>query len=100
MPPVDFDLHLTWRADNGSRLSAIYRAQVLERDDARMGRLLVRLIELRRSGWEGGPPDESLERCLPAVVGKRAYVPPEALEGMLLPLKQATLTLQMRYFFD
>lgn len=88
-----------WQATNGSRLRATFRAQVLGTDQGRSDRVLVRLVELIEWSWQG-PPDESLLPYLRALSGKRTLIAPQALEGKRLPLKLATLTGEMHYFFE
>jgi hypothetical protein len=93
------DLRCAWQSKSGSRLLATFRAEVLGKDESGRDRILVRLGQLIESSWQG-EPDESLLPYLSALTGKRACVAPQALEGLRLPLKLATLTGQMRYFFD
>jgi hypothetical protein len=94
-----FDLFCGWQATNGSRLRATFRTEVVGKDEGRSDRVLVRLGELAQFSWQGAP-DESLLPHLRALTGKRALVAPQALEGLRLPLKLATLTGQMRFFFE
>jgi len=95
----EFDLLCGWQATNGSRLRATFRAQALEKDKGRSDRMRVRLGELTEFSWQGAP-DESLLPHLRALTGKQALVAPQALEGLRLPLKLATLTGEVPYFFD
>lgn len=96
---IEFDLQCGWRATNSSRLLATFRAQVLGKDEGRSDRVLVRLSELVEWSWQG-TSDESLLPHLHRLIGRRALVAPQALEGMRLPLKLATLSGEMRYFFE
>jgi len=95
----EFDLLCGWQATNGSRLLATFRAQVLGKDTGRSDRVIVRLSELTEWSWQGAP-DESLLPHLRALTGKQALITPQALEGLRLPLKLATLTGELRFFFD
>ncbi len=96
-----FSLHVGWKLPGGHRLEVTFAAQVeaLERDK---NRLRCRLLQIQSAG--GSQPENDvapyyLERVL-ALVGKRALVPLEALQGIVLPLRLATLTGEHAFFFD
>jgi hypothetical protein len=94
----EFDLLCGWQASNGARLLATFRAEALGKDD-KGDRVLVRLNELVKWNWQGAP-DDALMPHLRGLIGKRALVAPQVLEGLRLPLKLATLIGEMRYFFE
>lgn len=95
--PDQVELRFVWSPPSG-RVKATYRAEVMV-FQAKGDRYLCRLAELiavERSGDE--PGDETLR----GLIGKYVRVPREALDGIALPLKMATLTgaLARPYFFD
>jgi hypothetical protein len=92
-------LHFAWSPPSG-RVQAAYRAKVLRRE-AEGDRCVCRLLEL--AGVErGGSGEEVSDAALRGLIGKCARVPGEALKGLTLPLKMATLAggLTRPYFFD
>lgn len=93
------DLHFAWAPPSG-RVKVTYRAEVLEYQ-AEGDRYICRLAEIvsiERNGSGEAVTDETLRGLL----GKCVRVPREALDGMVLPLKMATLSggLARPYFFN
>ena len=119
--PSEFvNLHFAWSPPSG-RVKAAYRAEVIEyqAEGDRYVCRLVELIAIERGGArvpQGGftrdaglehvqksrPGEEVSDDILRGLIGKRVRVPGEALSGMVLPLKMATLTggLARPYFYD
>ena len=119
-PPKSVDLHFAWSPPSG-RVKAAYRAEVIEYQ-AEGDRYVCRLVELvaverssvrvpqggfaRDADSEHSPAsglgEEVSEETLRGLIGKYVRVPGEALNGMVLPLKMATLTggLARAYFYD
>lgn len=96
--PADTTLSFAWSTPAG-RVRAAYRAEVVEylpSGDRYVCRLTT-LLAVERG--DGGDIDDATLRGL---TGKCVRVPREALDGMTLPLKRATLTggLARPYFFD
>jgi len=98
-PPKSVDLHFAWSPPSG-RVKAAYRAEVIEyqTEGDRYVCRLAELVAVDRSG----PSEEVSDEMLRGLIGKRVRVPGEALSGMVLPLKMATLTggLARAYFYD
>ena len=92
-------LSFAWSSPSG-RVKAVYRAEVLRRE-VESDRCVCRLLEL--VGVErSGSSEEVSDAALRALIDKCVRVPGEALNGLTLPLKMATLTggLTRPYFFD
>ena len=92
-------LRFGWSPSSG-RVKATYRAEVIAHI-VESERYLCRLVEM--TGVERrGASDEVDDGVLRALIGKYVRVPREALDGLVLPLKMATLTetLVHPYFFD
>ena len=99
-----FEVSMHWKLGDGhgARATARFVAEVKAIDVSR-DRLLCRLDELL--SLRTSHPPETLDQDLLArikqLVGKFAYIPPEAAdEGKTLPLKLTTLTGQHGYFMD
>ena len=92
-------IHFAWSPPSG-RVKAAYRVDVLEYQ-AKGDRYICRLVELA-SVERSGSGDEVNDERLRGLLGKCVRVPGEGLNGMVLPLKMATLdgTLSRPYFFD
>ena len=92
-------IRFAWSPPAG-RVKAAYRAEVREylADGDRYVCQLAELVAVERSGSSEDVSDEALR----GLVGKCVRVPREALSGMTLPLKMATLTgsLAHPYFFS
>jgi len=96
-----FSIHMGWKLPGGNRLQVAFKAQIeaLELDKSRMR---CRLLEVQAAS--GNRPQAAVdpyyfERVM-ELVGKRALIPIDALEGTTLPLRLATLTGEHRFFFD
>jgi len=93
------DLQFAWSPPSG-RVRATYRVDVLDYlpEGDRYVCRLVELIGIARTGSSGGVSDETLRGLL----GKCVRVPREALNGITLHLKTATLdgSLRRPYFFS
>jgi hypothetical protein len=87
------DVRCGWRLPDGSRVTAAYRAEVIEYD-AKQDRWLVKLAGVQTSG----EMDATTRALIESQVGKWAYVPSEARHGLTLPLKYETLTGKPRWF--
>ena len=102
-PGVTFEVSLHWRlADSkGAWARATFVAQVSALDEAR-NRLLCELVEI--VSLRTSHPPENLDPTVLAsikeLVDRYAYLPEEAVNGVTLHLKAATLTDAMNYFFD
>jgi hypothetical protein len=96
-----FSLHLGWQLPDGNRLQVTFESKVeaLELDKNRMCCQLLRV-----QAASGNRPEEEVEAAyfeqVMELIGKRALVPMDALEGIVLPLRLATLTGEHRFFFD
>ncbi len=92
-------LHFAWSPSSG-RVKAAYRAEVLRRE-AESDRCVCRLLELAGIG-RSGSGEEVSDAALRGLIDKCVRVPGEALNGLTLPLKMATLSggLTRPYFFD
>lgn len=98
-----FEVAMYWQLEGAqkARVWATFVAGVVARDEGRY-RLLCRLediLSLRASH----PPetlDEDMLARIKGLVGRYAYLPPEAADGVTLHLKLSTLTGAHGYFFD
>ncbi|HLF28627.1 MAG TPA: hypothetical protein VJG32_20025 [Anaerolineae bacterium] len=93
------ELHFAWSPPSG-QVQATYRAEMLAYQ-AVGDRYVCRLVELlvvERTGSSAEVSDETLR----GLIGKCVRAPAEALDGIVLPLKLATLTggLARPYFFN
>lgn len=96
-PPHDAErmvVKCSWRLPDGSRTTAAYSADVVEYQAAQ-DRWLMRLTGAR---VEPGLGDEA-RGLIASQVGKWAFVPSEARQGLTLPLKYETLTGRVRFFY-
>lgn len=96
-----FPVHLAWRLPDGNRLKVTFEAQVegLELDKNRMRCRLLRI----QAAIGNRPQSEVDSRYFDLVMGlvaKRALFPLDAFEGIVLPLRLATLTGEHGFFFD
>jgi hypothetical protein len=96
-----FPVHMGWKLPDGNRLQVIFDAQVevLEPDKNRM-----RCRVLRIQAATGTRPESEVDafyfQQVMGLIGKRALIPFDALEGIVLPLRLTTLTGEHDYFFD
>lgn len=100
-PGDTFPVQMGWTLPGGKRLQVTFQARVetLELDKNRMR---CRLLQVQ--GASGNRPQAEMdayyfERVL-ALIGKRALIPLDACQGIVLPLRLATLTGEHHYFFD
>jgi hypothetical protein len=84
----------SWRLPDGARTTASYAAEVIEYD-AKKDRWLMKLTGVR---FEPSL-NADVRRLIEAQVGKWAFVPSEARQGLALPLKFETLTGRVRFFY-
>lgn len=87
-------VNCSWRLPDGSRTTASYAADVIEYQAAQ-DRWLMWLTDVRVEPGLGREVRELIE----AQVGKWAFVPSEARQGLALPLKYETLTGRVRFFY-
>lgn len=100
-PGDTFSVHMGWKLPGGNHLQVTFKAQVeaLELDKNRMH---CRLLEVQAAS--GNRPQAAVdpyyfERVM-ELVGKRALIPVDALGGIVLPLRLATLTGEHHFFFE
>ena len=96
-----FFVDMGWKLPDGHRLQVTFEAQV-EAVELEKNRMRCRLLEIQ--GAQGSQPEILIDPYyfgqVMGLVGKRAMIPLDALEGMVLPLRLATLTGEHDYFFD
>lgn len=94
-----FPLNMSWALPDGHRLQVVFEAQVeaLELDKNRMRCLLLRIQAASGSQPESEVDPYYFDRVM-GLVGKRALIPLDALEGIVLPLRLATLTGEHPFF--
>ena len=92
-PAETIEVKCGWRLPNGSRTTAIYRAEVIEYD-AGQDRWMTRLVGVRTND----DVDATTRAMIESKVGTWIYVPSEARQGLTLPLKYETLTGQVKFF--
>ena len=94
-------IHIGWKLPDGHRLAVTFEARI-EAFETDNNRLRCRLLRVMSSG--GSQPEANVAPryfdLVLALVGKRALVPLDALEGIVLPLRLATLTGEHHFFFD
>jgi len=100
-PGDTFSVCMAWKLPDGNRLQVTFEAQIeaLELDKHRMR---CRLLRIQAAG--GNRPESEvnpayLQRVM-QLIGKQAIIPPDALDGIVLPLRLATLTGEHPFFFD
>jgi hypothetical protein len=99
--PDQIAVSMGWRLPDDSRVKVTYNARVIA-FEANRDRWLVVLEDLQDpSGFDNltSLPGDARAKIL-AIVGKWAYVPDEARNGITLPLKYETLTGQIRFFYS
>lgn len=94
-------VNMAWTLPDGHRLTVTFESQV-EAVELDRNRLRVQLRKIQAAG--GSQPESEvepyfLERVM-ALIGKRAQVPLDTLQGIVLPLRLATLTGEHPYFSD
>ncbi len=87
------DVKCGWRLQDGSRITAVFRAEVIEYD-ASQDRWLTKLVGVRVTD----EVDATMRAMIESKIGTWIYVPSEARQGMTLPLKYETLTGQVKFF--
>jgi hypothetical protein len=100
-PGDTFSVHMGWTLPGGDRLHVTFQVEVeaLEPDRNRMRCRLLRIEQATGTTPEAEVDPGYFQRVLD-LVGKRANIPLEAREGLVLPLRLATLTGEHGYFFD
>jgi hypothetical protein len=96
-----FPVYMGWTLPDGHRLQVTFEAQVeaLELDKNRMHCLLLRIQAADGSQPESKVDPYYFDRVM-GLVGKRALIPLDALQGIVLPLRLATLTGEHPFFSD
>jgi hypothetical protein len=100
-PDETFPVHMGWTLPDGIRLRVTFEVQVeaLELDRNRMR---CRLLQVQSAG--GSRPESEVDpeyfEHVMGLIGKRAMIPLDARQGIVLPLRLATLTGEHKYFFD
>jgi hypothetical protein len=94
-------VHMAWTLPDGHRLRVTFEAQV-EAVELGRNRLCVQLLKIQTAS--GSQPESEvepyyLERVM-GLIGKRAQAPLDALHGIVLPLRLATLMGEHSYFSD
>lgn len=86
---------------DGTRLEVTFKVRVeaLELDRYRMHCQLLQVQAVSGNRPESQVDPFCFERVM-NLIGKRAMIPLEALGGIVLPLRLATLTGEHPYFFD
>lgn len=96
-----FPVHMGWKLPDGNRLRVTFEVQVetLELDQ---NRLCCQLLRVQAAG--GSRPESEVDpmyfQQVMGLVGKRAMIPLDARQGIVLPLRLATLLGEHDYFFD
>jgi hypothetical protein len=90
-----------WKLPDGTRLRVTFKVQV-EALELNKNRMRCRLLKIQAAS--GSRPESAVdalyfERAM-GLVGKQAMIPLDALEGIVLPLRLATLMGEHQYFFD
>jgi hypothetical protein len=100
-PGDTFPVHMGWTLPDGHRLQVTFEAQVeaLELDKNRMRCLLLRVQAANGSQPESEVDSYYFDRVM-ELVGKRALIPLDALQSVVLPLRLATLTGEHPFFSD
>jgi hypothetical protein len=100
-PDDTFPVHMGWTLPDGTRLRVTFKVQVeaLELDKNRMRCRLLQIQSAAGNRPESEVDPEYFERVM-GLIGKRAMIPLDARQGIVLPLRLATLTGEHNYFFD
>ena len=96
-----FPVHMGWKVPGGHRLRVTFKVQVeaLELDKNRMRCRLLRIEAAGGSQSESEVNRYYFEQVM-GLLGKRAMIPLDARQGIVLPLRLATLTGEHPFFFD
>ena len=100
-PGDTFPVHMGWTLSAGHRFRVTFEVQVeaLELDK---NRLRCRLLRVQAASGSQPEPEVDpiyFERVM-GLVGKQALIPLDALQGIVLPLRLATLMGEQHYFFE
>jgi hypothetical protein len=98
-PGDTLPVYMGWTLPDGNRLQVTFevRVEALELDK---NRLRCRLLRIQAASGSQPEPDVDpfyFERVT-GLVGKQALIPLDALRGIVLPLRLATLTGEHPYF--
>jgi hypothetical protein len=98
-PGDTFSVQMGWTLPDGHRIQATFKVQV-EAFEPEKNRMRCRLLEIE--AVVGSKPASEIDpeylSRVGMLVGKRALIPTEALRGLVLPLRLATLTGEHPYF--
>jgi hypothetical protein len=96
-----FPVRMGWTLPDGTRLRVTFQAEVEDLEPDK-NRIRCRLLEIRAAS--GSRPEEEIDPLylnhVMDLIGKRALIPLEARQGIVLPLRLATLIGEHHYFFD
>lgn len=95
--PQYIAVSMGWRLPDESRVKVIYQTRVISYEYDK-DRWLVVLEQMTEPAILDGIAEET-RSLLTALRGKWAYVPDEARNGTVLPLKYETLTGRIRFFY-
>jgi hypothetical protein len=100
-PGDTFPIHMGWTLPDGHRIQATFKVQV-EALELEKNRMRCRLLEIEtvKGSKPASEVDAGYLTRVGMLVGRRALIPMEALRGLVLPLRLATLTGEHPYFFD
>jgi hypothetical protein len=100
-PGDTFPVHMGWRLPDGNQLRVMFEVQV-EAVELEMNRMRCQLLSIQAAG--GSRPESEVDplyfELVLGLVGRRAMIPLDARQGIVLPLRLATLMGQHAYFFD
>jgi hypothetical protein len=96
-----FPIHMGWTLPNGHRLQVAFEVQV-EEVELGKNRMRCQLLRVQEAG--GSQPQADVDPLyfdrVMGLVGKWAMIPLDACQGVVLPLRLATLMGEHPFFFD
>ena len=100
-PGDTFPVQMGWTLPGGTRLQVTFQARV-EAMVVDKNRMRCRLLQVLAAG--GNRPQAEMDpyyfEQVMGLIGRQAMIPLDAFQGIVLPLRLATLTGEHHYFFD
>jgi hypothetical protein len=96
-----YPIHIGWQLPDATRLEVTFRVQV-EGVELDKNRIRCRLLQIQAAS--GNRPESEVDpryfEHLMRLIGKQAALPLDALQGVVLPLRLATLTGEHTFFSE
>ena len=100
-PGDTFPIHMGWTLPGGNRLQVTVEVRV-KAVELNKNRMLCQLLHIQAASGNRheSEVDPFYFAQVMGLIGKQALIPLEARQGIVLPLRLATLTGEHHYFFD